>query len=133
MTMMNDRLGISLFILRLSVFGVMLVWTIDKFVNPAHAAAIFEHFYFIKGVSTNAVYAMGVIELAILAGFLLGVAKTWTYGAVLAFHAVSTLSSYKQYLDPFADSHLLFFAAWPMLAACFALFMLRDKDKLFSR
>ena len=129
----DERLEISLFVLRLSVFSVMLVWTLDKFVNPGHAAAVYEHFYLIKGLAPVVMYGIGAIELVILAGFLLGVAKTWTYGAVLAFHAVSTLSSYKQYLDPFAEMHLLFFAAWPMLAACFALFMLRDKDRLFSR
>ena len=32
------------------------------------------------------------------------------------------------YLEPF--DHLLFFAAWPMLAACFALYLLRDDDTL---
>jgi putative oxidoreductase len=41
-------------------------------------------------------------------------------------HGISTLSSYRQYLDPF--DNLLFFAAWPMLAACVALFLLRDLD-----
>jgi hypothetical protein len=37
-------------------------------------------------------------------------------------HAVSTLSSWKMYLTPFAEGpSLLFFAAWPMLAACVTL------------
>jgi hypothetical protein len=45
---------------------------------------------------------------------------------VFVLHGISTLSSYRQYLDPF--DNLLFFAAWPMLAACFALYSLRDLD-----
>ena len=45
-------------------------------------------------------------------------------------HTVSTLSSWRQYLDPF--DNLLFFAAWPMLAACIALYLLRDHDNLLS-
>ncbi len=56
-------------------------------------------------------------------------AKTWTYGAVLLFHAVSTLSSWQMYLG---FDNLLFFAAWPMLAACFTLFWLRDQDTLLT-
>jgi hypothetical protein len=37
-------------------------------------------------------------------------------------HAVSTLSSWKMYLTPFAEGPSLpFFAAWPMLAACVTL------------
>jgi len=45
-------------------------------------------------------------------------------------HAVSTLSSFPQYIDAF--NNLLFFAAWPMLAACIALFLLREHDTKLS-
>lgn len=128
----ENRLAIVLFLLRISVFGVMLLWTIDKFVNPAHGAAVYAHFYFIDGIETQVMQAIGAAELLILLGFLLGLFKTVTYGAVLLFHAVSTLSTWQIYLQPFAESHLLFFAAWPMLAACVALFLLREADTLFS-
>lgn len=47
---------------------------------------------------------------------------------MLLLHAVSTFSSFPQYLDPFKN--LLFFAAWPMLAACIALYLLRDLDTM---
>jgi hypothetical protein len=63
---------------------------------------------------------------------LAGAWRTWTYGAVLAMHAVSTLSSFRQYLAPFEGPNILFFAAWPMLAACVALFLLRDLDTLWT-
>ena len=33
-------------------------------------------------------------------------------------------------LAPFTGGNIMFFAAWPMLAACFALYRLRDQDKL---
>ena len=77
-------------------------------------------------------YVIGGMEIIILLLFLAGYKKKYTYGAVLLFHAVSTLSSFKQYLAPFDGPNLLFFAAWPMLAACFALFLLRDGDTLLS-
>jgi len=54
------------------------------------------------------------------------------YGAVLLLHGISTLSAYKQYLHPFEPHNLLFFAAWPMLAACFALYYLREADVLWT-
>ena len=40
---------------------------------------------------------------------------------MLLMHAGSTLASYKKYLQPFESPNLLFFAAIPMLAACFVL------------
>ena len=74
-------------------------------------------------------WVIGLLELAVIVAFLFGVMKTISYGVVLALHAVSTVSSWQQYLG--FDS-LLFFAAWPMLAACYALFVLRDLDTKFT-
>ncbi|MFQ5634546.1 MAG: hypothetical protein ACE5G3_04345 [Gammaproteobacteria bacterium] len=124
-----NRTATSLLMLRLSIFAVMLVWTLDKFINPAHAARVYERFYFISGLGETEFVVIGVAELALLAAFVVGWRKRWTYGAVFALHAVSTLSSYQQYLAPFEyATNLLFFAAWPMLAACFTLYNLRHLD-----
>ena len=126
----NNRLPVALFFLRLGIFVVMFIWTIDKFIRPEHSAAVFENFYFISGFSAVLSYVIGAVEMIIIAGFLLGYQKKWTYGAVLVLHGISTLSSFKQYLSPFEGPNLLFFAAWPMLAACFTLYYLRDQDTL---
>ena len=128
----DKRLQVSLLLLRVTVFLVMFMWTIDKFLNPGHAAKVYEKFYYIAGMESVAMYAIGAIEMIVLLLFLAGYKKTYTYGAVLILHAVSTLSSFNQYLAPFAGSNLLFFAAWPMLAACVALFLLRDQDRMLS-
>ncbi|MFT5642890.1 MAG: putative oxidoreductase [Janthinobacterium sp.] len=126
----NGSLPLSLLLLRLGVFIVMFMWTLDKFVNPGHSAAILEKFYFLDGVGTQVVYAFGALEMLLILGFILGYQKKWTYGIVLFLHASSTLSAFGQYFDPW--NHLLFFAAWPMLAACIALYLLRDDDTLFA-
>ncbi|HEX9626536.1 MAG TPA: hypothetical protein VGA00_06310 [Acidiferrobacterales bacterium] len=124
----ESRLSIALLFMRLSVFLVMLMWTLDKFINPQHASAVYEGFYFIKGVGPGLLTLIGSLELVVLVAFVVGYQKKWTYGAVLLFHAVSTLSSYQQYFAPYTGPNLLFFAAWPMLAACYALFTLREFD-----
>ena len=125
---MNNRIPLTLFLLRISVFVVMLMWTIDKFVRPDHAASVFEHFYFMRGVGHTIIFALAAAETLLLVGFVLGLARRFTYGLVFLLHAVSTLSSYSQYLHAFEKVNLLFFAAWPMLAASFALYYLRDLD-----
>ena len=73
-------------------------------------------------------YVFGVVQLALILAFVAGVLKTWTYGAILVLHGVSTLSALAKYLQPF--DNLLFFADRPMLAACNALFLPRDYDTL---
>lgn len=122
----RDRIATALLALRAGVFLVMLMWTLDKFVNVSHAARVFENFYGIAGLGQGVMAAIGVAELLLILAFVAGYQKRISYGGVLLLHGISTLSSYRQYLDPF--DNLLFFAAWPMLAACFALYLLRDLD-----
>lgn len=122
------RIAAALLLLRIGIFIVMAIWTLDKFVRPEHAAAVFDRYYGIAGLSNMLVYALAGAESLLLAGFLLGIAPRLTYGGVLLLHGISTLSAYQQYLHPFEGNHLLFFAAWPMLAACVVIYMLRDLD-----
>lgn len=126
-----NRLSISLFALRISVFAVMLMWTLDKFINPAHASAVYQKFYGIKAEGIL-MTALAVAELILVIAFVFGIKRNISYGLVLTLHGVSTLSSWPQYLSPFAGANLLFFAAWPMLAACLVLYLYRNDDQLFT-
>jgi hypothetical protein len=93
--------------------------------------SVYEHFYFLRGVAPAIIYSIGIAELLLLIGFVIGFAPRLTYGLVLLLHAVSTFSSFRQYLHPFEGPNILFFAAWPMLGACFTLYYLRDLDILW--
>ena len=125
----KNRIEWSLLLLRLGVFIVMFVWTLDKFLNPDHAAKVFENFYFIGGLGEEIMMVIGAAELLIILAFLAGLWKRFTYGFVMVVHGISTFSSWKQYTT---DINLLFFAAWPMLATCIALYLLRDLDVKFT-
>ena len=113
----DQKIKNALFILRLGVFIVMFMWTLDKFINPEHAARVFETFYFISGAGELAFYIIGFIQLIIIGAFVGAYKRQYSYLAVLIMHAISTLSSFGRYLDPWTSPNLLFFAAWPMLAA----------------
>ncbi len=125
----QDHLKLSLFLLRLGVFIVMFAWTLDKFIDPTHAARVYEGFYMIGGLGSQIMMAIGAIEMLIIFAFLAGLWKRYTYGFVMILHGVSTFSSWEKYT---IDINLLFFAAWPMLAACIALYLLRDQDTKFT-
>ncbi|MBA6408710.1 hypothetical protein H4J63_04990 [Pseudoalteromonas sp. 5Ae-yellow] len=127
---LQNRLQWSLLSLRVGVFIVMIMWTLDKFVNPAHSAGIFEKFYGISGSTDIVAYVLGALQLVLVLAFLAGIKKRLTYGIIFVMHGLSTLSSYNQYIDGF--NNLLFFTAWPMWAACFALYLLRDQDVKFT-
>ena len=107
-------------------FHCFLFWTLDKIIYPKHAAGVFSKFYGLESMGDNIFLAIGIVQLIIILSFAAGLFKTWTYGLVLLLHTVSTVSTFSLYTRPF--DNLLFFAAWPMLAACIALFLLRDWD-----
>jgi hypothetical protein len=128
----SNRLPRVLLALRLSVFLVMVMWTVDKLQRPEHATQVFEHFYGLAGLGASVFVGIAIAELLLLLAFVLGMWKRLTYGLVFLLHAASTLASYQQYLHPFENVNLLFFAAWPMLAAAGGLYLLRDQDTICS-
>ena len=121
----QQQLGISLLALRLSIALVFIMWALDKVLVPEHAMKVFSGFYGLD-ISSGFSVALGLAQLVFIGVFLAGLWKNLTYLAILVLHSGSTFSSFAKYLDPF--NNLLFFAAWPMLAACFALYLLREHD-----
>ncbi len=121
----QQQLGIALLALRLSIALVFIMWALDKVLVPEHAMKVFSGFYGLD-ISSGFSVALGIAQLVFIGVFLAGLWKNLTYLAILVLHAGSTFSSFSKYLDPF--NNLLFFAAWPMLAACFALYLLREHD-----
>jgi len=129
----DTKLEASLLIMRVAIAAFMLVWAIDKVIAPEHAQAVFSHFYS-TDLSPAVLTSLGFAQIAIIVAFLAGFARFWTYGAIMLMHAVSTVSTYAQLLNPWGgeDPRLLFWAAVPALAAAIALFLLRDRDRLLS-
>lgn len=99
----DERIPRALLLLRLSVFLVMFMWTLDKFLKPGHSAQVYTHFYGISGLGNGVFYTIGAAELLLLLAFLVGYQKQFTYGAVLVLHAISTLAAFRQYLAPLSN------------------------------
>ena len=89
---------------------------------------MFQAFCGVADIGNGVAYLFGVGQLIIVVCFVVGMDHRLTYCLVLAMHTASTVVSFPKYLAPYDGANLLFFASWPMLAACFALFYLRDLD-----
>jgi len=128
----QDRVELSLFLLRLGVFIVMFAWTVAKFFTPDLANSMYyNHYFMLPGLAEPAVYTIGAIELLISLAFLAGIWKRYTYGLITFFQGVSILTTWNKYIIP-GEIHMLFYTAWPMLAACITLYLLRDLDVKFT-
>lgn len=127
----DAELALALLIIRWSAAAFLLVWALDKILGPAAALSTFSKFYAPLD-SAAVITAIGVAQLALVLAFAAGAFRTWTYGAVVVMHAVSTLASWTKYMDPWARPNILFWAALPVLGALIALFILRKRDTLFA-
>jgi putative oxidoreductase len=127
----DRKLEACLAAMRLATAAFLLVWAIDKVLNPKSAQAVFANFYFWKNASPDVLAIIGIVQAAIVVAFALGLLKLWSYGAVLAMHAVSTLASLGKMIPPYGpNASKVFWASVPVLAAMAALFVLRDRDRL---
>jgi putative oxidoreductase len=127
----STNLRRALLILRITLGIFLLQWGVEKFVVPGNTPAIWGYFY---GLSVPQVmaYVFGAGEIAIAIGMILGVFRTWIYGAAVLLHALSVIVSWRQLIAPWADpySHL-FIAGVPVLGAFIALYVLRHNDRGF--
>ena len=132
-TTINSKIANVLFLLRIAVGLVLVMWTVDKFVNPVHAQDIYKGFFFMPTLGNALVLGIGISEAIVVTLFLIGRFKSVSYLIVLIMHTASTLAPVAIYLNPYQEAiNLLFFAAWPMLAACITLYYLRDYDTKFT-
>ena len=123
----EQKLQISLLLIRLSAGVFFLVWSVEKLMHPEITQKVFERFYMMQ-ISPTVSFVIGIIQTLFVLAFMAGLFKLWTYGAILGMHAVSTFSSYQQLLNPYEPPNHLFWAAVPTLAALVGLFLLRKDD-----
>ncbi len=125
---LEKPLATTLLLLRLGVALVFFMWTLDKLMNPEHAASVFERYYQMPGLGSALMVGIGIAQLILVLAFATGAFRTVSYGLITVLHTISTASCYQQYMNPWEKPNLLFFAAFPMLAACVGLWLLRKWD-----
>lgn len=121
---------IAILLLRYGVAFLFLMWGIDKIVASDKSVGIFNFFYGIPITENIALY-IGMVEILFALVLAAGLWRTITYGAAVLLHGISTLSTYRQLLDPFGENHL-FIAGVPVLLAAIALYLLRKKDTMWT-
>ena len=127
----QQQLEIGLLLIRLSTGVFFLIWSIEKVISPEITQKVFSRFYMLEISPTFAV-AIGIFQTLVVLAFMVGLFKIWTYGAILGMHGVSTLSTYKELINPYQPPNHLFWAAVPLLAALVTLFLLREEDRLLN-
>jgi putative oxidoreductase len=126
----EKQTALGLLVLRVFLGIFLLQWSIEKLLLPSATARIAQNFYGLA-LPDIAPYLLGVAELTLSIGLLLGAYRTLSYGLPLLIHTVSVAVSWRQLMDPFGLAKVgghLWIAAWPTWGAFAALFIMRRFD-----
>lgn len=123
----------SLFLLRLSVALLILVWGVDKIVNPAHGAGVAERFYFGILSTESVMPALGVAEIALAALLGAGVLRKITLPIVAVITGMTLIGVWRSVLDPLGlylgRTNILFFPSLIIFFAVLVLIAFRGEDR----
>ncbi|MGH7545804.1 MAG: DoxX family membrane protein [Gemmatimonadota bacterium] len=122
----------ALLFLRISIGLLLVVWGLDKIVNPDHAMAVSEGFYFGIMSFPALLPIFGIIEIAVGAAVIAGFMRKYAYPAALLFNGVSMLAVWKHILDPWGwylgETNALFFPSLIIFAGALVLYAFQDQD-----
>jgi uncharacterized membrane protein YphA (DoxX/SURF4 family) len=124
----------TLLFLRLSVAYLLLIWGVDKLVDPAHGLAVSTGFYagLFGGRALMPVY--GAVQIALGALLAAGLARRYVYPAVAAITGTTLLGVWKSVVDPWGwyleGSSVLFYPSLIIFAAVLVLWAASADDVL---
>ena len=131
----QDRLdALALFILRLGLSWFIFLWAAHKIILPNQYRALARNF---DGVDPSVVqvYGLAVAQVVICLLAVIGIARLYTYGALLLMHAFTVSRRWEGFLDPFALNERGTFPIHrnqvidlAVLGAFIALVLLRHRD-----
>ena len=122
----------GLFLLRVTIGWLLVLWGIDKFQNVEHGQAVAEAFYF--GIGTQAVVqqVFGAVEILLGALVVLGLWRRRAYPLMFAILLITAIGVWKSILDPwgwFLDgSQVLFYPSAIIAAGALLLWGTIDED-----
>ncbi len=126
------KIEIALLILRLSIGAFLAVWASLKFLRPEWMVNIFRGSYGQAWVTQDMAFLVGTLQAIIVLAFLIGFARTITYGFVTLMHATGVIASIPSLINFTKYPSNLLWTSVATLGALIALFILRDLDNLFS-
>ena len=124
----------GLFLLRVTMGWLLVLWGIDKLQNVAHAQAVAETYYFGIGTQVMVQQIFGVLETLLGAMVILGRHRRRLYPVMLVVLLFTSIGVWKSIVDPwgwFLDgSNVLFYPSAIIAAGALLLWGTIDEDDL---
>ena len=121
--------------LHMAVGLLFVIWGLDKLVNPEHAIAVSDTFYFGLLSAPALQPILGILETALGLAVILGVARRYAYPVGVLVTGVTLLCVWKSILDPWGwylgeGANVFFFPSLIVFAGALVLAAFRDQDTM---
>ncbi|NIT89746.1 MAG: hypothetical protein GWN70_19020 [Gemmatimonadetes bacterium] len=126
--------ALTLLGLRVSLALLMVIWGVDKFVDPGHGAGVAARFY--GGVLSAEAFmpVLGSFQLLLGVAVGLGAFPTYVYPALAAVTGITLIGVWRSVVDPWGwyleGSNVLFFPSLVVVLSALVLIAFRDEDVL---
>lgn len=130
--MTSEKLKYPLFLMRVSLFFVLLIGTLIKLIHPDVVINVISYVSLFHISNMTGVMVLSFFELIVLFSFLLGFKKKITYGLVLVMNILSFISILTIFLDILYPTYFILLYIIPMIAGSYVLYVLRDYDSVFT-
>lgn len=112
-------------LLRVSMGYLLVIWGVDKLVNPGHGLAVSDRFYLGVFSVPGLMPLLGVGEAVIGALVIAGVWRRYTYPIVVAISAITLAGVWRSIVDPWGwylnGTNALFYPSLIIFAASLVL------------
>jgi len=126
---LETKLSTSLLIMRLTIGAFFGIWASLKFYRPEWFENVFTNFYGLEFITRDMSAYVGSLQVLIVLLFVVGLWRTYSYGALVLMQAAGVLGSVPNLMDWTKYPNNLMWAAVPALGAAIALFILRSEDR----
>ena len=97
----QDRLdGAALLVLRVGLGWFMFVWAVNKVLTPGQYQQLVRHFDDVE-IATWQVFAVASAQIVLCLMVFVGIARLFSFGAILIMHFFTVLRRWDKFLDPF--------------------------------
>jgi uncharacterized membrane protein YphA (DoxX/SURF4 family) len=112
-------------LLRVSIGYLLVIWGVDKLVNPAHGLAVSDRFYFGWFSRSWLMTAFGAVEILLGLLVIAGIRNRYTYPVVAGITGATLLGVWRSILDPWgwylSGAEVLFYPSLIIFAAALVL------------
>jgi putative oxidoreductase len=125
--------AVALLALRVSIALLVLLWGLDKIVDPDHALRVSDNFYLglLSLPALMPLLGVGQVVVALLA--MLGVFRKWIDPIILVINLGSLAGVWRSILDPWGwvldGTNVLFFPSLIVAAGCLVIIAFQDQER----